>query len=152
MADSTDLVYCMGEQAWEEPEQDIIWAPLPAVVSLCSALGVHKCFYHREKQYGLGFGLSFPRVSNQCNGSGTLLELILYLSQTTGLNNFFLNNTTIEIAGVGLQSCIYFYDGLIMHLFKNIFHLGLSQMFWFTINICFENIIRVVSLMIQENE
>lgn len=71
MTDCADLVYLICGKAWEDPEQDVIWSPPPAIVSLCFALDVHKSFYHREKQYILGFGFSFPIVSTKYNGSGT---------------------------------------------------------------------------------
>lgn len=71
MTDCADVLYCMGRQAGEEMEQDVIWGPTPAIVSLCSTPGVHKSFHPREMQYILGFGFSFPTVSTQYNGSGT---------------------------------------------------------------------------------
>lgn len=70
-----------------------------------------------------------------------LLKKILYLRQTKGRNHIPLNNTIEEIVGHPFMT----------PLFKHVFNLDFSQMFLFVTNICFENVMKVVSLRTQEN-
>lgn len=145
-------VYCMGGQAWEEPEHDVIWGPPPAIVSLSSSLGVHQSFYHREKQYILGCGFSFPKVSAQYNGSVCATGIDPVFDSDQRVQSFLLKEDYHGNNWCGLAE-LYIFLWRLNNTFikvKNIFHLGSSQVFWFMINICFENIMRVVSLRIQE--
>lgn len=108
MTVSADPVYCMGGQAWEEPEQDIVWSPSLAIVSLSSALGVHKSFYHREKQYVFGFGFSFPTVCTQYNGSGSDTGIDPVFDPDQRVQSFFLKECCHGNSWCGLAELYIF--------------------------------------------
>lgn len=107
----TALISCT---AWEEPGEGVIRVSSPAVVSLSSPVGADELLFTQPNRISTVWGLASPcrQFPSNVAAQAVLLEVSLYLNQMKELNHCPLNNTTIEITGVGLQRYISFYDVL----------------------------------------